>query len=48
MSNVYKIWQLLGNIWQKLTYWYSIPDIYFYQEDDGDDGDGGKNTIISD
>ena len=27
---------------------YSIPDIYFYQEDDGDDGDGGKNTIISD
>ena len=47
MSNVYKIWQLLWNIWQKLIYWYSIPDIYFYQEDDGDDADGGKNPIIS-
>ena len=28
--------------WQKLIYKNSFTDIYFYQEDDGDDGDGGN------
>ena len=32
--------------WQKLIYKNSFTDIYFYQEDDGDDGiDGSKKNL---
>ena len=32
----------LESNWQKLIYENSFTDIYFYQEDDGDDADGSK------
>ena len=48
MSNVYKIWQMLRKRWQRLIYKNCFSDIYFYQEDDGDDADGGNNTLLND